>query len=854
MDAEVLKSYLIKLGVQVDTSAFDKMKQIMNDLEKAMGKNASSMGLQMVKGAGLAVGALVAIDTAIVNTVKKIADADMAYQLLGQQMFMTTQAAKAFKQATDTLGHSLEEIAWNAELKERYIRLVQQVNDLKLPPEADNMFKQVRGIGFEFDRLKLASTQVLERMSYELLKLNKGGMQELQTRFSAWVDDFISKVPEYGRKLAEFFDPFIKVSKSAIEALRDLWTYFEPIRGLVGDIFDKLSSTEKIIASLGLGIAIFLVGGPWAVGLAAIATALLLIDDYMGFKNGKRSLPQLIFLWGTFGTAVKLVEIVLGNIAIALEHIWYLLHGRPHPSGLSWWARTKDFNARKVEELEAELAFMKKQLDSATRRETKREQRAYLRNAFIDAYRKELGKSGITVTDEEALEAYYKNQERKGIKIIRKKKKGKGAPTPEPEETESGEGYGDADNTAPKEGTGKFFFEVEKPATQSEIEAARKHVDQLVAEKRKSGAPESGVNVTRGAKNNNPGNLKYDEFAINHGATGSDGKFAVFPDIATGIQAQRESLLKDGKNRIDDSFAPKGEAGYLAPSAVSAPAYQGLTESEKAFLIRISKGEGTSEEEARSRGYATGYDVPLGYGKWGKPNKPISTMTFKELKEFQTEMINNQLAKGGKIAKNASSAAGKFQFIKRTLFGYTRNGKHVPGLLENEGISENEVFSPEMQNRLALALIKEATNKFKTGKMSAADYHNIVSSQWASVTKYGVSGGTYEGQRAPTTTAHLAPIFESLKREPVRPPTFARTGSRPPGPSLASASPPGVSQEALAGAGTGGDKGSIPVINLTSIVNAQTNDPAELVRLNAQESKKMLTTAQQETNIKRRQG
>lgn len=55
---------------------------------------------------------------------------------------------------------------------------------------------------------------------------------------------------------------------------------------------------------------------------------------------------------------------------------------------------------------------------------------------------------------------------------------------------------------------------------------------------------------TRGARNNNPGNIEYGEFARSMGATGSDGRFAVFPDKATGDKA-REKLFFEGKNYKD---------------------------------------------------------------------------------------------------------------------------------------------------------------------------------------------------------------------------------------------------------------------------------------------------------------
>lgn len=57
---------------------------------------------------------------------------------------------------------------------------------------------------------------------------------------------------------------------------------------------------------------------------------------------------------------------------------------------------------------------------------------------------------------------------------------------------------------------------------------------------------------SRPARNNNPGDLVYGNESIRFGATHSDGRFAVFPDIHTGYTALRRwlsipAVLKQGK-------------------------------------------------------------------------------------------------------------------------------------------------------------------------------------------------------------------------------------------------------------------------------------------------------------------
>lgn len=59
------------------------------------------------------------------------------------------------------------------------------------------------------------------------------------------------------------------------------------------------------------------------------------------------------------------------------------------------------------------------------------------------------------------------------------------------------------------------------------------------------------VKGTRPQRNHNPGDIEYGKFAIAHGAIGTDGRFAIFPDDPTGFAALTALL--------------------------SGPAYQGLT-------------------------------------------------------------------------------------------------------------------------------------------------------------------------------------------------------------------------------------------------------------------------------------
>lgn len=68
----------------------------------------------------------------------------------------------------------------------------------------------------------------------------------------------------------------------------------------------------------------------------------------------------------------------------------------------------------------------------------------------------------------------------------------------------------------------------------------------------------------RNQRNNNPGNIEYGQFAIAHGATGSDGRFAIFPTLEAGYAAQQDLLKSYGKKGINTI---SGVVGKWAPSS-----------------------------------------------------------------------------------------------------------------------------------------------------------------------------------------------------------------------------------------------------------------------------------------------
>jgi muramidase (phage lysozyme) len=192
-----------------------------------------------------------------------------------------------------------------------------------------------------------------------------------------------------------------------------------------------------------------------------------------------------------------------------------------------------------------------------------------------------------------------------------------------------------------------------------------------------------------------------------------------------------------------------GAVPAIAPPVVVAPAatpaetttrMNGGMTGLRSLLEQISKGEGTTDDRARAHGFNSGYDVSLGYGAYhDRTSKPISSMTLGEIKKLQAEMLRHP------DNKLNSSAVGKYQIV----------GKTLRPLQKQMGISDDEVFSPELQDRMAQQLLRgRGLDNFLAGRMDANRFQSGLAQEWASVAAPGTGRSAY-GQATGTSSAEI---------------------------------------------------------------------------------------------------
>lgn len=140
-----------------------------------------------------------------------------------------------------------------------------------------------------------------------------------------------------------------------------------------------------------------------------------------------------------------------------------------------------------------------------------------------------------------------------------------------------------------------------------------------------------------------------------------------------------------------------------------------------------------------SKNGAAGYDDYWGGAKkFGTPeemfSKPVSQLTFGQIKEWQKKSLQAQKAAG--IDQNhRSSAIGKGQFISSTL----------KSMQDKAGLSDDDLFDVGNQNKLIGTQLDDlGLQKWQNGQMSKEQFAKNLAGTWASAKDFS-GHGQYEG-------------------------------------------------------------------------------------------------------------
>lgn len=277
MDVEVLKSYLVDLGFEVDQSSLRKFDQALKEAAYAISSRTSGIVADVAKWQTAIVGAFASVATGALAMADNVVMADQKYRLLGLRMHMSTEAARKLALGMDVLGASMEEISWDPELNRNFLQLAedQDVMTRKLGAGFEDNLRSLRDIRLEFNRLKVALTEYLPMMLVN-------GLFE-----------------KFGLTLADVHDKLDGFANSIRDNL-------PAISAQVGDVLVPILQDAWDVLK-GVGAA-----------FAAVATAF---TNFVGALTGDTSIESATFDFRNFGKAVVYVADVLADIANLIDNI-----------------------------------------------------------------------------------------------------------------------------------------------------------------------------------------------------------------------------------------------------------------------------------------------------------------------------------------------------------------------------------------------------------------------------------------------------------------------------------------------------------------------------------------------------
>lgn len=282
--SNILEEYLVRIGAEVDKDAFAGAAQAISNLSGMLGKLGT-----ILKYGGIFVG-LAKVTEAVIDNIKAVASADLEYQKLAQSMWVTKDTAKTLSVVLKTMGASQEDVAWVPELREQFFRLRQEMAELSTPADADGQLAWIREIGYDVQSLQLKLKMFKEWVVYYLIKELQPYIKEFQ-EFIRWLNDKFGKsLPALARKVASVLASVVRVAMSLVKALKWL---FEGIYNFIDALPSKTKALVAVFAVVGAAI----MAGPFGLMMMAIGTALLMLEDFFGYLEGRESSETLKPLW-----------------------------------------------------------------------------------------------------------------------------------------------------------------------------------------------------------------------------------------------------------------------------------------------------------------------------------------------------------------------------------------------------------------------------------------------------------------------------------------------------------------------------------------------------------------------------
>lgn len=294
------------------SSSMNKLTKGTGNAEKALSEFSSGGGEAIAgfaESAGISLGAVAAGAAALVvavigawKTMTSVAKQDLGFQKLAMQLWTTTENAKEVSMALKTMKVSMQDLWLSPELLQQFNQLRKDSAELKLPSDAEDSFKLVRSVLFEFQRLKQAGSLAFQWIGYYITKYASGPLADAHEALQKFTDWVLQHIPEVAKVIGAILGTILRLIMTVGEVIGFV---IKPIINIISSISDNLGGIPKplqnILKLIGL-IGIALMTGP----IGAIFLLIMALDDLFTYLRGGKSVIGSFF--DKFAIGAKIID------------------------------------------------------------------------------------------------------------------------------------------------------------------------------------------------------------------------------------------------------------------------------------------------------------------------------------------------------------------------------------------------------------------------------------------------------------------------------------------------------------------------------------------------------------------
>lgn len=279
---DVIKEYLVSLGMSVDRKSFDEAGRTIETVEKTVKSFAGSTIKGFAVAGAAIVSALASASIGISVFLGSLAKADLENEKFARKMWLSKDAAAELNYTLKAMGATVEDLYLSPELLRNFQQLRSTIREMKPPPEFQDQMKSIRSIQFEFQRLRLEAAYALQWVGFYLYKYLEGPIKGIKGGLQGFNDAIIKGMPQWTKNVAQFVSWIARLGIALMKGGRDVLHLFSKLG-------DHLPDKLKLIGAALIALGLIIKTGPIGIAFALFTGLLLLLDDFYTYLEGGES-------------------------------------------------------------------------------------------------------------------------------------------------------------------------------------------------------------------------------------------------------------------------------------------------------------------------------------------------------------------------------------------------------------------------------------------------------------------------------------------------------------------------------------------------------------------------------------